>query len=314
MLAELRRRGLTHVRLPVRLEMLNERYGSPAEVERSFREIDRALDTLSGLSFAVSLDMHPGNRFEATYKSDPEAGLRLLIETWRRVASRYANRPAEALLFEALNEPPVPVGLWNEQGPRLVAAIRAAAPDHTIILGPANFQRYEALAELAPLDDGNVVYAFHFYDPMVFTHQGQTWSSDPLSFVQGIPFPGRLRDVEPELARLSREGRTASAKEVLEAFREPWTAARIEDAFARVARWVERHRRPTIVNEFGVLSFKAPPQSRAAWIRAVRAAAERFCIGWAHWEYADAFGFVRRENGKETLDPVAGPALTEPLR
>jgi endoglucanase len=300
--------------LPIRLEMLNERYSAPGEIERNFREIDRALDTLGGLGFAVSLDMHPGNRFEALHKSDPEEGLRLLIETWTRVASRYASRPADALFFEALNEPPVPVPVWNGQGPRLVAAIRAAAPNHTIVYGPANFQRYETLAELTPLDDRNLVYAFHFYDPMVFTHQGQTWSSDPLSFVQGIPFPASLREVEPELARLNREGRILSAQEVLKAFREPWTAARIEEAFAQVGRWVGRHRRPAIVNEFGVLSFKAPPQSRAAWIRAVRSAAERFCIGWAHWEYADAFGFVRRENGTETLDPVAGPALIEPLR
>ena len=100
----------------------------------------------------------------------------------------------------------------------------------------------------------------------------------------------------------------------LKAFREPRTTARIDEACMRVARWIGRHRRPAIVNEFGVLSFKAPPQSRAAWIRAVRAAAERFCIGWAHWEYADAFGFVRRENGTETLDPVAAPALIESLR
>jgi endoglucanase len=314
MLAELRQRGLTHVRLPIALEMLAPRFSPPGAIERAFAEIDRALDTLLRLGFAVSLDMHPGERFEALHKSDPEAGLRLLIETWRRVAARYANRPADSVFFEALNEPAVPVATWNAQGPRVVTAIREIAPSHTIVYGPAHFQRYESLAELTPLADRNIVYAFHFYDPMAFTHQGQTWSSDPLAFVQDIPFPAALGDVEPELRRLTREGRAASAAEVLIQFRQPWTAARIEDAFGRVAAWMGRHRRPALVNEFGALSFKAPPGSRANWIRAVRAAAERFCIGWTHWEYADAFGFVHRENGKETLDPVVGPILTQPLR
>jgi len=62
MLAELRARGLTHVRLPIRLEMVNPRYNPPAEVDRAFRQIDGALETLLRLGFAVSLDMHPGDR------------------------------------------------------------------------------------------------------------------------------------------------------------------------------------------------------------------------------------------------------------
>ena len=61
----------------------------------------------------------------------------------------------------------------------------------------------------------------------------------------------------------------------------------------------------------GVLSYAAAPTSRASWIRAVRQNAERFCVGWTHWEYADGFGFVRRKNGVETLDPVIGSALID---
>jgi endoglucanase len=43
----------------------------------------------------------------------------------------------------------------------------------------------------------------------------------------------------------------------------------------------------------------------------VRQNAERFCVGWTHWEYADGFGFVRRKNGVETLDSVIGSALID---
>jgi endoglucanase len=151
----------------------------------------------------------------------------------------------------------------------------------------------------------------HYYDPMSFTHQGMTWSTEPLAFVRGIPFPAALTDVEPELRRLAREGRAGSAATVLKDFRTPWTPQRIEAAFAGVAQWALRHRRPVIVNEFGALSFEASPAARAEWIHAVRSAAERFCFGWTHWDYADGFGFVKRRDGVETVDPRIAGALID---
>jgi endoglucanase len=98
---------------------------------------------------------------------------------------------------------------------------------------------------------------------------------------------------------------------VLKDFRTPWTPQRIEAAFAGVAQWALRHRRPVIVNEFGALSFEASPAARAEWIHAVRSAAERFCFGWTHWDYADGFGFVKRRDGVETVDPRIAGALID---
>ena len=66
-----------------------------------------------------------------------------------------------------------------------------------------------------------------------------------------------------------------------------------------------------ILNEFGVLRWKANASDRARWLRAVRGAAERDCIGWAHWDYADGFGFMRRVGDRETPDPVTIDALLD---
>jgi endoglucanase len=89
----------------------------------------------------------------------------------------------------------------------------------------------------------------------------------------------------------------------------PWTEERVAAAIGEAAAWATRHRRPVIINEFGVLSFKAAPADRARWLRAVRTAAEQHCIGWTHWEYADGFGFVRRVEGREAPDEAIVDAL-----
>ncbi len=312
-LASLYARGFTHIRLPVDGERLMDAFSARRDVARQLTELDGALDALTGLGFAVSIDMHPGGKFGRLHRAEPERALGLVEALWRTLARRYAGRTPERVFFEALNEPTVDAAIWAAQGPRLVAAIRSEAPAHTIIYGHANDQRIDALAEVAPLADANVVHAAHFYDPMIFTHQGLDWSDDPLRYLRKVPFPARLSDppIARLLAELANQGRWEAAALVKTALREPWTEARVEAEVSRAAAWAERHRRPVIVNEFGVLGWKAEPSDRVRWLKAVRRAAERHCIGWAHWDYADGFGFVNRVADREIPDEAIVRALLD---
>jgi endoglucanase len=317
LLGKLHARGFTHVRLPVTAERLMEAFSTPEEIARQSAELDRAIDRLLAIGFGVSLDMHPGSQFADLYAAEPKRAFDLLEALWRRLARRYADRPADRLFFEVLNEPTVTPRIWNADGPRLVDAIRREAPDHTIIYGGAGYQRIDALDGVRPVADANVVYAVHFYDPMVFTHQGLDWAADdPLRFIENMPFPAQLSD--PAVARLLKnltmEGRAAAAAKVMIQLHQPWTEERIDAEFANAQAWAGRQRAAMIVNEFGVLSWRAPPAARVRWLAAVRRAAERHCIGWAHWDYADGFGFVHRfEDGRERADEaVVGALLDRP--
>lgn len=307
-------RGLTHVRLPLTLEAVSQAFVPRAQMARRLKEVDAAVAELLRIGYAVSLDLHPGSDFNRLHRTEPERALSILLDLWRSLASRYAGRPADRVLFELLNEPGVAAALWREQAGRLVGAIRAVAPAHTIVVGPANFQRFEALEAFDPLPDQNIVYAIHFYDPMAFTHQGMTWvgPDEALGRFHDLPFPSTPDDpaVRNLRAELLAQGRTREAAELMRQAREPWTEAAIDASFWRVAAWIVRHRRPVIVNEFGALSFATAPENRARWLGAVRRAAERSCIGWTHWEYADAFGFMRRSGGREIPDPPILDALT----
>ena len=139
-------------------------------------ELDTAVDTLIRLGFGVSLDLHPGDRFGRLHVSDPSRGFELIEAALADAGPPLCRPKPHRLFLEVLNEPTIAPTLWNEQGPRLVQAIGREVPNHTIIYGPADFQQIGALAELVPLGDRNLVYAAHFYEPMVFTHQGLDWS------------------------------------------------------------------------------------------------------------------------------------------
>lgn len=313
LLRRLLARGLTHVRLPFDGEHLMPAFGAAGQAERLAR-LDGGLRQLLDAGFTVSLDMHPGDRFGALHRAEPERALAMLDVAWAVLARRYARLAPDRLLFEVLNEPPN-AQAWAGQLPRAVAALRVHAPTRILVVSPGGPQRVEALAALAPLDDPRLVYAVHFYDPMAFTHQGNDWggADDPLRFLGGLPFPAAAGDpaVRAVAARLAREGRREAAAELAGQIRQPWTAEAIDRQFAPVGDWIARHRRPVIVNEFGALDTAALAD-RARWLAAVRGAAERRCIGWTHWDYADAFGFVTRRDGTERPVPALLDALIPP--
>jgi endoglucanase len=312
-LAALRQRGFTHIRLPVTPEKISTAFSSPDQATAQLKMLDHAIDRLIALGFGVSLDVHPGDKLGRLHVAEPDRALEFLKDLWHVLARRYADRPAERLYFEVLNEPTVSETIWDTQGPRLVDEIRRAAPGRTIIYGAANYQQISALSALTPLADSNIVYAVHFYAPMVFTHQGLDWSDDPLRYLQGVPFPARSTD--PSVRRLLNDlallGRDQSAELLRSQLREPWTEERVANEIGKAGTWALRYQRPVILNEFGVLRWKAAPADRYRWLRAVRRAAEGQCIAWTHWDYAEGFGFMERIGDREVPDQGTLDALIE---
>jgi endoglucanase len=309
-LGTLHQRGFTHVRLPVTPERLLPAFSTSSDIARDRAELNSAIKQLISIGFAVSLDLHPGARLGRLHVAEPERAFALIDILWRDLAREYANYRPDRLFFEVLNEPGVRPEIWDTQGPRIAATIRSNAPNHTIIYGTADFQQIHALPPV-PMTLTNVVYAVHYYAPMVFTHQGQEWNDDPLRDLRGVPFPASRSDaaVASLLKDLRYLGRTAAAELLETALREPWDEKRVAAEVSRVGEWSKRHNQPVVLNEFGVLAWRAPVPDRLRWLETVRRSAEQACVGWAHWDYADAFGFVRRIGDKEIADQAVLRAL-----
>jgi endoglucanase len=286
-------------------------FSAEPDIARDRAELDAAIDRLIAIGFAISLDLHPGSRLERMHVAEPERAFELLDALWRQLSRRYAGRPADRLFFEVLNEPAVNHSLWEQQGPRLAQTIRNGAPHHTIIFGGTNFQRIDALPPTPLLKMPNIIYAVHFYAPMVFTHQGLDWSADPLRYLHDVPFPASLAD--PMIERLLRELRATnheqSADQLKRELSQPWDLKRVAAEMRRAGDWARQHGVPVVLNEFGVLAWKAPRDDRLRWLEAVRRSAEQACIGWTHWDYADAFGFVHRVGDREIADEAVLRAL-----
>lgn len=312
LLRSLRKAGMTHVRLPVTAELVMRRFASERDLRDQLGILDQALAELISVGFHVSVDLHPGEKFSVLHRGDPVGAMKAMQDAWSNLAPLIRTRPAGMVLAELLNEPDIEPARWQAEAERLSAFVRQLLPLTTIIVGPTNWQRADSLPDFRPLNDLNVVYAIHFYDPMVFTHQGHWDPADPFSNIRGLPFP--IRGDDPAVTAIRQQlvdgGKQRSLQELDRAIKLSQPGVDIARQLAPAVEWQQRHARPLIINEFGVLKASAPVQSRLRWLESVVDSAEANCWGWTHWELAQGFGLMDEKTGKP--DVAVMRALMKP--
>lgn len=120
------------------------------------------------------------------------------VKLWEKLEERFSDKPCIA--FELLNEVrDVDPEKWNSLADKTVAAIRRLNPTRKIIIGSTCWNSVNTLCKLKIYDDENIIYTFHTYDPISFTHQRGVLQPEPLYYNREMPYPGdieRYRDFE----------------------------------------------------------------------------------------------------------------------
>jgi len=257
--------------------------------------LDKTVDILLANGLAVTIDVHPESSYKEKVRTSSE-GVDGFVLVWRRLAAHYANRDPERVFFEIMNEPEVSdPSRWASIQARAAVAIREAAPAHTIIATGPNYSNIASLLTQQPLDDGNVIYNFHYYDPHEFTHQGASWGVDWWVQTHDIPYPPD----ETSMAASLQQVPDAANRFALERYwLDHWDAHHIQLQIDAAAAWGKDRNVPLICNEFGVYRQHSPQDSRMRWIHDVRTALENDGIGWAMWDYRGGFGVVWKKDGE----------------
>lgn len=298
--------GFDHVRLSVNPQPMMDAAHHQNGTAEYFGYLDAAVKMILDAGLAVELDMHPDTDFKQKLAKENEPVERF-ADFWSMVAQHYASWDADRVFFEILNEPEFRDPYrWYGVETKLAAAIRRAAPRHTIIATGANWDDDDDLVFLEPLADPNVIYVFHFYEPHIFTHQGATWGAYYWHWLKGLHYPS-----SPDNAAQVATGvpEAVDRMHVIRYGQDHWDASRIETEINQAAEWAKQRRVPLICNEFGVFRNFSDPHDRAAWIKDVRAALERHEIGWTMWDYSGSFGVVTKKAGRPVPDETTVNAL-----
>jgi aryl-phospho-beta-D-glucosidase BglC (GH1 family) len=262
---------------------------------------------------AVMVDLHStsladSNAANYSLSLEKPAFQDLFVRWWEFFAAHLSQYDPALLILGPMNEPVFQSNprAWNPIQVRLVQAIRAKAPRHTIVAVGSMWSGIDSLVNLPPLEDANLVYDFHFYEPFAFTHQGATWSNKELIPLRNVPYPS---DPEKgnELAMKITEA--ASRSLLMQYSYQNWNAEALRKRLQAAADWAKKTNTAVICTEFGVLRDYAPPADRARWIEDVRSILEADGIGWAMWEYDQGFGLARRSGSTVSIDAEVAKAL-----
>lgn len=286
--------GLDHVRLPVDYNWIENEGGNA--IEAGLAHIDDCVSWCVRAGLNLLLDLHKafGYTFDPLEKNADreiffhDAALQnRFIALWRRLARRYGQHAAVA--FDLLNEVVSPnvVDEWNDIIDRTVAAIREIAPDAWIVVGGVCYNSVRSVPLLAPPHDARVVYNFHCYEPMIFTHQKAYWMESMPQDLD-VAYPDDLERYKVLSSQASLDLAGAIEGRQVDALGPQF----FEALFAPAIAAAQAHDAPLYCGEYGVID-RAPAEDAVRWHRDIRAAFERHGIGRALWNYRNKdFGLV----------------------
>ena len=207
---------------------------------------------------------------------------------WERIAKRFAAYQ-EQVAFEPLNEVVLfeVKDAWNGILTRFIKLIRSIAPESYIVVGGVFYNSVMTVEQLdVPVDD-RIVYNFHCYEPIVFTHQGAYWQEEmPLDF--RIPYPQPVEVYRQKHKDIFNDTDGAVFMSCVKEMGVDFFGKIFEPAI----RKAERDGVALYCGEYGVID-KADNRSKILWLADINRAFDKYGIGRALWNYKEKdFGLV----------------------
>jgi len=253
--------GFDHVRIPIDYNILQNSDGSV--IESGFVRIDNALKLCRKYELKVVLDLHKTAGFsfdEGETESgffDSEKYQEMFYRLWEEFAKRYGN-DTQNIVFELLNEVTDACFLnsWNKISNVCIKRIRAYAPETVILVGSYFNNAAETVQYLDAPYDKNVVYNFHCYEPLTFTHQGATWT-----------------------ARINPSDRVSFAESGT-------TEEYFENLFSSAIKKAQENETSLYCGEYGMIDI-ASPEDSLKWFETIHHVFEKYGIARSVWSYKE---------------------------
>jgi len=279
--------GLDHVRLPLDY-MFFEGDDRPYQYDdNALGYVDRLLDWCETHKLGVILDFHhaPGYSFGSQGKNSLLDDIALqdrFADMWRHLTKRYAHI-GDRLTFELLNEVmDKDATRWNALAARLVKEIRAIDEDRFIMIGSNEYGSIRWLKDLDVIEgDDRIVYAFHFYEPHLFTHQFANWIDFCTDFNQQVTYPSVIPGITEFMEKYPKH---AGVRDVKEYVGTQMGKEHMRGLLQPIFEFIEKTGKPLHCSEFGVIEF-ADAESRLNWHRDFYEILAEGNIGWSVWNY-----------------------------
>lgn len=281
--------GLDHIRLPVDYELVENSNGE--YIESGFLRIATVIEWCKKYHLNMILDLHKTagysfyTGFGETGFFDNQEYQERFYKLWETFSRRFANAFDDSqneICFELLNEVTDKeyCKKWNEIARTCIQRIRKIAPTIKILVGSYWNNSLASVKDLDQPYDQNIVYNFHCYEPLLFTHQGATWIEKmPQDFK--FPLKSKISDYEKlTQEKCGQPGTTFSSFSPDSTIDENY----FETIFEEAVRTAEQRNVMLYCGEYGVID-RVAPEDTLEWYKLISAVFNRHGIGRAAWSY-----------------------------
>ncbi|MGN0155527.1 MAG: glycoside hydrolase family 5 protein [Lachnospiraceae bacterium] len=291
--------GFDHVRIPVDYEVLEDEKGN--EIKGGYSYVKQVLDWCTKYHLNAILDLHKaygydfndaGNEEKNNLFSDETLQERF-VQLWIRIAKAFGTY--ENAAFELLNEvvEKENAEAWNHLIRKVVTAIREITIKTPIIYGGIQWNSVKTLKLLDIPQDDNTIFTFHFYEPLLFTHQKASWVAN-MDKEKDILYPESMDYYRTQSEILGYQGEV-----VIKAHSENMGKEFIREMVREAVKAAEKAGVGLYCGEFGVID-QAPQMDTLRWFEDVKSVFEEYHIGGAVWTYKEMnFGLTG-----EHYDPI----------
>jgi endoglucanase len=307
---ELRTARYDFIRLPVNPTPLLE--NSPQARAFLLDEVERGMRPYLAAGLHVVFDLQfwsPPNRLWTPQAviADPRSPLFAKYRSMTvEVASRLARYRHGTVALELFNEPP-PENCersWIPEQRMLLADVRSVAPELPVVVTGCQGQTDGLLSlnrSKINMDDKNLLFTFHFYEPFIFTHQS---GYVEYKYLEGVSYPAASTDLRFALLKTTANidkanlspidamiAKGRATKLLSEYFAQGQGRPFIEGRFDSVVAWARANRisvSRVYLGEFAAINWRKSDTveyhaSRLQWDEDVRNAATKRGIATAYW-------------------------------
>jgi len=282
-----------HIRLPVDYNIIQAEDESP--LESGHKCIENCISWCRKYNLNIVLDIHK----TAGYVFDDQKGSDFFESTelqerfyrlWDYLAKRY-SKEADILIFELLNEvvdPKVAVQ-WNEIAAKAIKVIRKTSKDVKIIVGGVENNSITSVKLLDPPADENIIYTFHCYEPLIYTHQGAYWI-ETMPEDMRLPYPDKFENYLEKSEKIlgDRAGFLMDKSFGFDKIGPDF----FEKLFKEAIEVANERNVSLYCGEYGVID-RANPRDSIRWYRDINSIFNKYGIGRAAWTYKEKdFGLI----------------------
>lgn len=252
---------LDHVRIPIDYNVLENEDGSYKA--DGFARIEQALEFAKKYGLNVIIDLHKTAGFSFD-DGEAETGFfeneklqERFYRLWEELAKHF-GKYSDRVAFELLNEITERhfIDAWNNISNDCIRRIRKYAPDTLILVGSYGNNSSEAVPELAEPYDDKVIYNFHCYEPLAYTHQGAYWVKQ---FDQNARYRFEEMNITPEY---------------------------FEKLFSPALEKAKSCGISVYCGEYGVID-RVNPEDAMKWFKVINSVFEKYGIARAVWSYKE---------------------------